>query len=102
MKDAGFKQDALYLIRADGHIALAADKQWRGVLNKYFEAFGAGETDIVKQARGIKTKGDHSSSPLVFKAREFLIFATINFSLQFQLNYVNFMPTNNFSNIRSV
>jgi len=40
MKDAGFKQDALYLIRPDGHVALATDKQWLRVLNMYLESFG--------------------------------------------------------------
>ncbi|WP_404336614.1 FAD-dependent monooxygenase [Planococcus rifietoensis] len=40
MKDAGFKQDALYLIRPDGHVALATDKQWLRVLKMYLESFG--------------------------------------------------------------
>ncbi|ANU21433.1 monooxygenase [Planococcus plakortidis] len=40
MKDAGFKQDALYLIRPDGHVALATDGQWLRVLNMYLESFG--------------------------------------------------------------
>ena len=40
MKDAGFKQDALYLIRPDGTLALAADKRWLCVLNMYLDAFG--------------------------------------------------------------
>lgn len=39
MKDAVFKQDALYLIRPDGHVALATDKQGVRVLNMYLEAF---------------------------------------------------------------
>ena len=40
MKDAGFKQDALYLIRPDGHVGLASEKQWVDVLKTYLEAFG--------------------------------------------------------------
>ena len=40
MKDAGFKQDALYLILPDSHVALATDKQWLPVLNMYLETFG--------------------------------------------------------------
>ncbi len=39
MKDAGFKQYVLYLIRLDDHVALATDKQWLRVLNMYLEAF---------------------------------------------------------------
>ncbi|WP_341960069.1 FAD-dependent monooxygenase [Planococcus maritimus] len=39
MKDAGFKQDAMYLIRPDGHVALATDGQWLRVLNMYLDAF---------------------------------------------------------------
>ncbi|MDE4084538.1 hypothetical protein PO902_05685 [Planococcus maritimus] len=39
MKPAGFEQDALYLIRPDGHVALTINKQWLSVLNTYFEAF---------------------------------------------------------------
>ena len=41
MKDAGFKQDALYLIRTDEHVALTTDKQWLRVLTMYLEVFGA-------------------------------------------------------------
>lgn len=41
MKDVGFMQDALHLIRPDGHVALAPDKQWLRVLNMYLEAYGA-------------------------------------------------------------
>lgn len=40
MKDAGFKQDALYLIRPDGHVGLASEKQWLRVLKAYLEAYG--------------------------------------------------------------
>ena len=40
MQDAGFKQDALYLIRPDGHVALASDKQSVDELNTYLESFG--------------------------------------------------------------
>ncbi|ANU11961.1 hypothetical protein BBH88_17730 [Planococcus antarcticus DSM 14505] len=40
MQDAGFKQDALYLIRPDGHVALATEKQWLRVLKMYLEAYG--------------------------------------------------------------
>ena len=40
MKDAGFKQDALYLIRPDGHVGLATEKQWVRVLKMYLEACG--------------------------------------------------------------
>ncbi|MDN3451439.1 hypothetical protein QMA09_14665 [Planococcus sp. APC 3906] len=40
MKDAGFKQDALYLIRPDGHVGLASEKQWVRVLKAYLEAYG--------------------------------------------------------------
>ena len=42
MRDAGFKQDALYLIRLDGDAALATDKQWLRVLKMYLESFGIG------------------------------------------------------------
>ncbi|MBD8016140.1 FAD-dependent monooxygenase [Planococcus wigleyi] len=40
MKDAGFKQDALYLIRPDGHVGLATEKQWLRVLKLYLETYG--------------------------------------------------------------
>lgn len=40
MKDAGFKQDALYLIRPDVYVTLATDKQWLHVLDMYLETFG--------------------------------------------------------------
>lgn len=40
MHEAGFKQDALYLVRPDGHVALASEKQWVRVLKTYLEAFG--------------------------------------------------------------
>ncbi|MBT2582965.1 FAD-dependent monooxygenase [Planococcus sp. ISL-109] len=40
MHDAGFKQDALYLIRPDGHVALATERQWLRVLKMYLETFG--------------------------------------------------------------
>lgn len=40
MKDAGFKQDALYLTRPDGHVVLATDKQLLRVLTMYLEAVG--------------------------------------------------------------
>lgn len=40
MKDAGFKQDALYLIRPDGHVGLATEKQWLRVLKAYLETYG--------------------------------------------------------------
>lgn len=40
MKDAGFKQDSLYLIRPDGHVGLASEKQWLRVLKAYLEAYG--------------------------------------------------------------
>ena len=40
MKDAGFKQDALYLIRPDGHVGLASEKQWLRVLKAYLETYG--------------------------------------------------------------
>ena len=40
MQDAGFKQDALYLIRPDCHVALATDQQWLRVLKLYLVAFG--------------------------------------------------------------
>ncbi|WP_345740337.1 FAD-dependent oxidoreductase [Planomicrobium okeanokoites] len=39
MKDAGFKQDALYLIRPDGHVGLAVEKQWLRVLKAYLETY---------------------------------------------------------------
>ncbi|MEZ0481154.1 FAD-dependent monooxygenase [Planococcus sp. SSTMD024] len=40
MKNAGFKRDALYLIRPDGHVALATEGQWLRVLKMYLESFG--------------------------------------------------------------
>lgn len=40
MKDSGFKQDALYLIRPDGHVGLVSEKQWLRVLKAYLEAYG--------------------------------------------------------------
>ncbi|MCM3611705.1 FAD-dependent monooxygenase [Planococcus sp. MERTA32b] len=39
MKDAGFKQDALYLIRPDGHVGLATEKQWLRVLKAYLDTY---------------------------------------------------------------
>jgi len=40
MKDAGFKQNALYLIRPDEHVVLTTDKQWLRVSNVHLEEFG--------------------------------------------------------------
>ena len=40
MTDAGFKQDALYLIRLDGDLVLATDKQWPLMLKMYLEVYG--------------------------------------------------------------
>ena len=58
MKNAGFKQDALYLIRPDGHVALANDKQAVDELKTELEAFGLwllgwSEAEIGKEARGM-------------------------------------------------
>ncbi|OED31782.1 hypothetical protein BHE17_04735 [Planococcus maritimus] len=76
MKDAGFKQDALYLIRPDSHLALATDMQWLPVLNMYLEAIVKGclkqnEVETLKEARGINPWWNHSSSLLSLKNEKF-------------------------------
>lgn len=39
MDEAGFRQDALYLVRPDGHVAVANKKQDIGVLKNYLDEF---------------------------------------------------------------
>ncbi|AUD13092.1 hypothetical protein CW734_04595 [Planococcus sp. MB-3u-03] len=56
MHDARFKQDAIYLIRPVGHVALAPVKQWLRLLNMYLETFSIvafewSEIEIIKETR---------------------------------------------------
>ncbi|ANU16310.1 hypothetical protein BBI11_04225 [Planococcus maritimus] len=68
MKDSGFMQDALDLIRSDGHAALATNEKWLRALKMYLEDFRLwllerSEERIVKEAGETDLRGNRFFQP---------------------------------------